>query len=422
MLYKPIFRYNRFSCYFDRYSDATKKKVQWAFRVYFDWKVAQNLHALKDSSIGFITGEIMEMVDEDLAYTLMKFVLEVRKKNGDFYPSDTLYELLKSIQMYLNMYGRPVKLIDDPKFEKLANVLNNQMKYLSSEGHHCAREKAEVISFDDEDKMWEDGVLGDENPKQLVEMLLFQIGMHFALRAGNESRNLRVGPRSQFAVKYDKDADLEFLEYTEDTSKSNQGGLKHRKVTKKVVRAYANKKCPERCIVRLYRKYLSHRPVDREIDDFYLRPLVNPSTDVWYYAQAMGKNKLSTVVASLAKQVGIQGKVMNHCLRATAATRLYHSKFDEQLVMERTGHRSNAVRCYKRTSNDQLCEISNVLYGHEVDVPVPVKKHKVESIVSGCKEPDTSSKKDDDSATGCTSIETGNASKISLNLTINVAK
>ena len=45
---------------------------------------------------------------------------------------------------------------------------------------------------------------------------------------------------------------------------------------------------------------------------------------------------------------------MNHSLRATAATRLYQSGIDEQLVMERTGHRSlEGVRSYKRTSDTQ---------------------------------------------------------------------
>lgn len=408
---------------FHRYSDATKNKAKWAHRVYFDWKVARNLRALRDPSIGFITGSIMEMSDDNLADVLKKFVLEVRKKNGEVYPSETLYELVISIQIYLNMYGRSVKLIDDPKFEKLANVLNNQMKSLSAQGHHCSREKAEVISVDDENKMWQDGILGDANPKQLVETLLFQIGMHFALRAGSEHRNLRVGERSQFAIKYDKEADLEFLEYCEDTSKSNQGGLKHRKISKKVVRAYENKTCPERCIVRLYRKYLEHRPVDREIDDFYLRPLANPSTDVWYAAQPMGKNKLSTVVASLAKEVGIEGKVTNHSLRATAATRLYHSKLDEQLVMERTGHRSSAVREYKRTSNDQLREISNVLYGNKAECEPTMKKRRVETASVTCKPVDVTCKKDDDDKPGSDScIDSGNASKISLNFTINVAK
>ena len=43
--------------------------------------------------------------------------------------------------------------------------------------------------------------------------------------------------------------------------------------------------------------------------------------------------------------------------------RLYQEDIDEQLIMERTGHRSNAVRLYKRTSNGQMRDVSNILYG-----------------------------------------------------------
>ncbi len=56
------------------------------------------------------------------------------------------------------------------------------------------------------------------------------------------------------------------------------------------------------------------------------------------------------------------GYKTNHSLRATAASRLYHSGLDEQLIMERTGHRSiEGIRSYKRTSNQQQVTVSNVL-------------------------------------------------------------
>ena len=48
--------------------------------------------------------------------------------------------------------------------------------------------------------------------------------------------------------------------------------------------------------------------------------------------------------------------------RATAATRLYASGVDEQLVMERTGHRSiEGIRSYKRTSSKQQEAVSDLL-------------------------------------------------------------
>ena len=68
-------------------------------------------------------------------------------------------------------------------------------------------------------------------------------------------------------------------------------------------------------------------------------------------------------MAELAKKAGLIGNFSNHSLRATAASQLYNANVDEQLISEVTGHRSNAVRGYKRTSSDQLKSVSNILYG-----------------------------------------------------------
>ena len=59
------------------------------------------------------------------------------------------------------------------------------------------------------------------------------------------------------------------------------------------------------------------------------------------------------------------GYFTNHSLRATAATRLYDAGVDEQLITEKTGHRSSAVRSYKRTQDAQLVKISEIIQGSE---------------------------------------------------------
>ena len=56
------------------------------------------------------------------------------------------------------------------------------------------------------------------------------------------------------------------------------------------------------------------------------------------------------------------GYKTNDSLRATTATRLYQSGVDEQLVMERTGHRSlEGVHNYKRTADMQREALSDIL-------------------------------------------------------------
>jgi hypothetical protein len=93
------------------------------------------------------------------------------------------------------------------------------------------------------------------------------------------------------------------------------------------------------------------------------------------------------------------GFFSNHSLRATCASRLYHSGIDEQLISRQTGHRSLAIREYKRTSSDQQLELSKILqHGKE-------KSSKPSSTVS--------------SAPVATSVSGQN---LNINININVSK
>ena len=67
---------------------------------------------------------------------------------------------------------------------------------------------------------------------------------------------------------------------------------------------------------------------------------------------------------NMCEMANIPGYKTNHSLRATTATRLYSEGIDEQLVMERTGHRSiEGVQSYKRTFSEQQENISDILNG-----------------------------------------------------------
>ncbi len=297
------------------------------------------------------------MTKDELCFSLTRFVLEARKRNGDPYPAETLYELVISLQLHLSLNGREMRFLQDKEFVVLKNTLDTRMKELSSQGIRVRRKQDEVISEADEETLWK-SVLGEDTPQKLLDTVLYLFGLHFALRVGQEHRNLRYGPESQITVQQDA-AGRRFLRYTEDVSKNRQGGLKHRRVTPKSVDAYENEAYPDQCIVRLYKKYVFHRPPHCQNDAFYLRPLDNPSGDVWYARQPLGIHVISKTVGRLCQSAGITGYHTNHSLRATTASRLYQQNFDEQLISETTGHRSNAVRRYKRTTDDQHKAVSD---------------------------------------------------------------
>ena len=71
--------------------------------------------------------------------------------------------------------------MNDKEFVSLANVLNAKMCQLSNEGKHVQGRQAKAITYEEEDKMWQDGILGDQSPKQLKDTVLYSFGIHFAL-------------------------------------------------------------------------------------------------------------------------------------------------------------------------------------------------------------------------------------------------
>lgn len=116
-------------------------------------------------------------------------------------------------------------------------------------------------------------------------------------------------------------------------------------------------------------------------------PLSKPKHDCWFCKVPIGHNALQQVVPNLFKAAGIAGHYTNHSLRATSATRLFEASVDEQLIMQRTGHCSTAVRAYKRIGEKLKPLTSDVL---NATVSAVTKEGDETSTVSMVKKEDGS--------------------------------
>ena len=178
-------------------------------------------------------------------------------------------------------------------------------------------------------------------------------GLYFALHSGTEHRNLHFSP-CHIEV-HDNEGEQPYLLHTEDLSKNHLGGLKGRQIKPKVVRHYANIENPSRCFVTLFKHYTTLCPPKTSKNAFYLQPLRNPTLHCWYAQEPLGHNKLADTVSRLLKSAGLKQTTRY-------ATCHYSSGTDEQLIMERTSHRStDGVRPYKRTSEEQQIAILDIL-------------------------------------------------------------
>ena len=128
----------------------------------------------------------------------------------------------------------------------------------------------------------------------------------------------------------------------------------------KAVCAYGNLEDPNRCIVRIYEKYVSVCPKVNRSSAF---------TCIWrpqwrFVVQASGNRQDRTVwrgCQNLSWKGCFTGYRTNHSLRASATTRLLQAGVDEPIICDVTGHHSNAVRRYKHPRLEMRVTVSSIV-------------------------------------------------------------
>ena len=204
----------------------TKEQTEWAVKVWKEWALARNTRLLSDEEP--FRSTFCELTLPEMDFWLSRFILEVRKKNGDPYPPNTLYQLICGLQRQLREHGRAdIKLFDNPSLHGFRSTLDGEMRRLNGTGNYLNKKQAQPITQEQENRLWELGLLGDHNAQVLLNTIVYQVGYFFALRSGNEHRRLRHSP-SQIQV-YEPPGDHAYLVYREDISKTKQGGLASKK-------------------------------------------------------------------------------------------------------------------------------------------------------------------------------------------------
>ena len=150
-------------------------------------------------------------------------MLEVRKKkkNRSEYILDTLCHIVRGIMRHLRESGdASIDFFKNNIFANLRHTLDGEMKRLKTKGLGTCKKQAECINIDDEEVLWSKNILRDHSPGALLNTIFYMNGMYFALRSGQEHRQLRHSPCQIQLVK--KEGKIPYLLYTEDISKITQ--------------------------------------------------------------------------------------------------------------------------------------------------------------------------------------------------------
>ena len=111
---------------------------------------------------------------------------------------------------------------------KLRTVLDNVMKEHAAQNIGMTCRQAQYISPNFELKLWQEKVLGEENPDQLHDTATFLIGINVGLRGGDEHFDLRCESEknpSQITIKRDSNGDRCMVYQEDSIANMNDGGL-----------------------------------------------------------------------------------------------------------------------------------------------------------------------------------------------------
>ena len=171
----------------------TQVQNSWAVSIWRDWaRYRRRLPPTeKEEEENELKEDVTEMTVTAMNLWLCKFVIEIRCKDKTLCAPDTLYQIRCGLLRLLKDADRAeVKVFDDPCFQQFRGTLDAHMKELRHTENYQPK-RAAVISEEHERLLWKKNLLGDATPQQLINTMVFYIGLFFALCSGAEHRNLR---------------------------------------------------------------------------------------------------------------------------------------------------------------------------------------------------------------------------------------
>ena len=163
----------------------TASSTKWALSNFNAWKASRN-ERFKDTPEGIVPDDLLVMSDPvALSKWLTCYVAETRKHDGTKYPPRTIYSLLSGLLRYSrDKHPNALNFLctEDTRFHLLHNALDNVMRELRTEGVGSVTKSAEVFTKEDENKLWNLGILGIHSPKALLRAVFFFYGKNLCLR------------------------------------------------------------------------------------------------------------------------------------------------------------------------------------------------------------------------------------------------
>ena len=166
----------------------TRKQTSWSVNVWKAWSDHQRPLSIYNCPPHLL---ILAKNSGELNRWLCRYVLEVRRQDGKEYPPNMLYQICCGILRYVRGMVPDMDIFRQPAFSGFQKTLDSEMKRLKSCGKGSVPKRAEPISLEEENSLWEQGLLGDHSPKVMVETMIHMCGLFFAMRSVSEHHQLK---------------------------------------------------------------------------------------------------------------------------------------------------------------------------------------------------------------------------------------
>lgn len=165
----------------------TARNTAWAVNIWKQWSLSRQEGFPGKFSEWPVHLYIADNIQLD--YLLSKFVIEVKKSDSNTYPPNTLYSICCGLLRYVRERRPEVNFFRDSWVSQDSRWRNEETKITWP--WSCFKQ-AEPLSVEEENSLWEQGLLGAHSPQTLLDAMLFLCGMNFALRSGQEHRSLQL--------------------------------------------------------------------------------------------------------------------------------------------------------------------------------------------------------------------------------------
>lgn len=293
---------------------------------------------------------------------LKHFFVEIRQttneNKGKEYEPGTLQTYRNGLRRYfLERVCPPAPdNFDIDNFEDVATMLSVKKKDLKKKGFGNKPNAAQPLEDDEVEKMWSTGAIGLQNPRSLLRLVWWNNVTHLGMRAFKEQYDCQL---DDFTITE------QYVEYKERQTKNRQGDegsatKRARKYNNKIWKTDGGERDP----YRAFTEYVGHRPKGEKVPrNFFLTPVENPISNVWYKMVPVGRNKLAKQMQEIASFASLDGKFTNSSGRKTVIQSL-RDEFHPLEISELTGHADpGSIASYSHNPLEKQRRMSNKLAG-----------------------------------------------------------